>query len=150
MKSIRVETPLSAPAGLVWDVLTDFPRYGEWNPLITSIEGELRPGARLHVTLELPGRKPRTLTPTVAALEPARRLRWLGRLWVPGLFDGEHSLEIEQDDGAVLFVHREDFRGVLVPMVGKVLSETRAGFAAMNDALVQRVASLSEGTPQDK
>lgn len=150
MKSIRVETPLSASAGLVWDVLTDFPRYGEWNPFITAIDGELRLGARLHVTLALPGRKPRTIAPTVVALEPERRLRWRGRLWVPGIFDGEHGLEIEEHEGALLFVHREDFRGVLVPLVGKVLSETSVGFAAMNDALGQRVKTLAEGTAQDE
>ena len=44
MKTVLIETPIPAPPELVWDVLIDFPRYGEWNPFITSIEGELEVG----------------------------------------------------------------------------------------------------------
>jgi len=37
-----------------------------------------------------------TFRPTILKAEPERELRWLGRLLLPGLFDGEHVFEIEQ------------------------------------------------------
>ena len=118
MKTVLIETLIAAPAELVWDVLTDFPRYGEWNPFITSMEGDLRVGAELRAVFELPGRNPRTFTPTVTMLEPGRHLGWLGRLWLPGLVDAEHSLEVVIGESAPVFVHREDFRGLLIPARG--------------------------------
>jgi hypothetical protein len=64
MTTVLVETPIPAPVDMVWDVLTDVPRYSEWKPFITSIEGDLQLGAKLRATLELPGRKPMVFTPT--------------------------------------------------------------------------------------
>jgi hypothetical protein len=142
MKTVLLETPIPAPVEVLWEALTDLPRYREWNPFITAIEGDLHPGAELRATFALPGRKPRTFTPTVTAVEPEQRISWLGRLWLPGLVDAAHSLEITIGASGPVFVHREDFRGLLVPALGGLVRDTHAAFAAMNAALVQRVAEL--------
>jgi hypothetical protein len=142
MKTVLVETPIPAPAHMVWDVLTDFPRYAEWNPFITSIEGDLQLGAKLRATFELPGRKPQVFTPTITVLDPGHQLGWLGRLWIPRLVDAEHSLEIVKSDSGPVFVQRETFQGALVPLLGVLVQKTNQAFAAMNDALVQRVGAL--------
>lgn len=146
MRTVRIETPIAGPVEAAWEVLTDFPVYAEWNPFIRSIEGDLREGARLRATLQLPGRRPRTFTPTVTSVEPGHRISWLGRLWVPGLVDAAHSFELVPGESGLVFVHREDFRGLLVPALGGVVRETRAAFAAMNDALVQRVDAVTAGS----
>jgi hypothetical protein len=83
----------------VWAVVTDFAAYPEWNPFIRRISGELREGARLEVRIEPPGARATTFKPTVRVVETNRELRWLGRLLVPGIFDGEHSLRIEPREG---------------------------------------------------
>jgi hypothetical protein len=71
--------------------------------------------------------------------EPRRELRWLGRLFVPGIFDGEHIFRIEPlEHGRSRFVQAERFSGVLVPLLRKTLEQTRHGFEAMNEALRQR------------
>ena len=74
--------------------------------------------------------------PTVLVAEPNRELRWLGHLWLPGLFDGEHSFSIEPlDEGRVRFVQRERFKGLLLPFLSKMLDgDTRRGFNEMNRA----------------
>jgi hypothetical protein len=73
------------------------------------------------------------------AVESARELRWLGRLFVPGLFDGEHRLALEPlDGGRSRFVQSERFDGLLVGLFGKTLAATERGFAGMNEALKRR------------
>jgi hypothetical protein len=61
----------------------------------------------------------------------------LGHLLIPGLFDGEHIFVLEPiEHNRVKFVHREEFRGVLVGLILRMVGEsTRRGFEAMNQAL---------------
>lgn len=145
MHQLRTEIEIDARPDRVWEVLSDFPRHGEWNPFIRTIEGELRRGARLSVRLGPPGGKVFAFLPTVLEVVPNARLRWKGTLWLPGIFDGEHIFELEPIGGGrgTRLVQREEFRGVLVPLFAKSLdTDTRRGFEAMNAALKQRAEQL--------
>ena len=68
---------------------------------------------------------------------PAERVWYL---LMPGLFDGEHSLEIQPlGENRTRFVQRETFRGLLVPLSARgLLENTRRGFEEMNRALKER------------
>ena len=80
--------------------------------------------------------------PVVIKVEPAEEFRWRGRLMIPGLFAGEHVFRLEkQVTGTVRFSHCEYFQGILVPLLGSLLSKTKRGFEAMNNALRQRAES---------
>ena len=143
MKEIHTEIEINAPAEKVWQVLTDFAAYPEWNPFVRRGEGEVSVGARLHVYIQPSGGKGMSFRPTVLVADPNREFRWLGHLWLPGLFDGEHSFVIEPlGDGRVRFVQRERFGGLLVPLLSKMLDgDTRRGFEEMNRALKLRAES---------
>ena len=140
MKELRSEIEIDAPAERVWQVLMDFDRFPEWNPFIRNISGEARAGARLTARLEPPGGLGMTFRPTVLRATPGREFRWLGHLGVGGLFDGEHIFTIEPlGPDRVRFVQREQFTGVLVPLLMASLNgPTARGFAAMNAALKAR------------
>jgi len=137
--TITVETAIEAPPERVWEVLTDFPGYPTWNPFVTRITGELHPGARLRVAIKpQPGRE-MTFRPTVRHVDEGRGFSWLGRLLVPGLFDGLHSFETgPHPDGGTLFRQSETFSGLLALVAGGSLEGTRRGFHAMNEALAVR------------
>src|SRR5829696_7101171 len=116
--TLRTEIDVNGSAERVWDVLTSFEAYRDWNPFIRRIDGVLAPGARLSVRIHPPGGKAMTFRPTVLRVEPDRLLSWRGRTLVPGLFDGEHVFELQPAGaGRVRFVHRETFRGLLVPLL---------------------------------
>jgi hypothetical protein len=124
-------------------VLTDTAALSAWNPFITELTGTLRVGSRIDIRIAPPGRRPMTFHPTITHLEPGRRIAWLGRLLLPGLFDGAHSFTLEPlSGGRTRLVQSETFRGVLVWVSGGLLQNTETGFAAMNEALRRRVAEL--------
>ncbi len=105
MKEIRTEITINASADRVWTVLTDFTSFPQWNPFITSAEGELTPGQTLTIRLQSPGGKGMTFKPKVLVAEPNKELRWLGHLGMSGIFDGEHYFVIEAaDNGGIRFI----------------------------------------------
>jgi hypothetical protein len=140
---IHTETTIEGTAAEVWAVLSDFGSYGEWHPAM-QIEGEPVAGSRLRISFALDGGRTMTMRPTVLVADPDRELRWLGRLLLPGLFDGEHLFTIEErEPGRVRFVQSERFRGVLVPFLRRMIEvDTVATFHAVNAALATRVAEL--------
>lgn len=137
---IHTEITIDAPAGVVWDVLTELDRYSEWNPFIVESRGRAAVGERLTNRLLAPGGKTRTFRPTVTEVQTGQSFEWLGRLGTPGLFDGRHRFELQfTDTGQTAFTHSEQFTGVLVPLMRSALdTDTAAGFAAMNTALKER------------
>jgi hypothetical protein len=143
VKTIETTNFIEAPTDIVWNVITDFDAYASWNPFITELAGEPRLGGRLRATFTLPGRKPRTFTPTVVALEPGRRLSWLGRIAIPKLFDAEHILAVTSRNGGSEFVHTENFRGLLPPLLGRLVAATHEAFVAMDTALKQRAEMMA-------
>ena len=144
--STAISTTIEIDAGpqAVWEVLTDFPAYGEWNPFMDRIEGIPEVGTKLVVHMSPPGGRGTTFRPTVLAAIPGRELRWRGTLGFGGLFDGEHSFILSPlADGTTLLTHGERFSGVLVALLKGALKNTHAGFEAFNDALKQRVETAS-------
>lgn len=137
---VRTEIEVDATPTRVWDVLTDFAAYPAWNPFIPSLDGSAEVGARLDARLQPPDGMGMRFRPTVLAAVPARELRWLGHLLVPGLFDGEHGFRIEPlGPNRVRFVQEERFSGLLAPLVLRFIERgTRQGFEAMNRALKLR------------
>ena len=131
-KEIKTSILISASAQKVWEILTDFKSYQNWNPFILSAEGELKAGEKLKINAN--GMKFR---PEILVCKENMELRWLGKLLFGGVFDGEHSFQIEDNNnGTVTFKHEEKFSGFLVrPFSKKLDRETRPGFEAMNEKL---------------
>jgi hypothetical protein len=134
---LKTEIEIHASAQTVWNLLTDTSRFPEWNPFIRRLSGELVVGRRLVVFLQPSGSAGMEFKPIVLKVEPNRELRWLGQLWLPGLFDGKHVFQIEPlADTRVLFRQQETFTGILVPLLKKALeTDTRRGFNEMNQKL---------------
>ncbi len=145
MQSIDTQIDIDAPAHRVWEVLTDFEGYPDWNPFVRSLRGRFEVGERLEVRLEPPGGRVMTFKPKVTAIAEGRELGWLGHLLVPGLFDGEHQFRVESLDAQrSRLVQREDFRGLLSGFMLRLIGgRTQAGFEAMNRAIKERAEAGS-------
>jgi len=142
MAERRIESDIEIDASpkRVWALLTDFALMPDWNPFIRSISGNLAQGAQLSVLIAPPGKPGMRFKPTVLSVRPERELRWLGRVLISGLFDGEHYFLLEPiEEGRTRLTQGEKFSGLLVGLLSGTLPATEAGFKAMNVALKRRV-----------
>jgi hypothetical protein len=136
---------INATPATVWATLTDTASFAAWNPFMHRADGELRPQAKLDVQIEPPGSRAMSFKPTILTVEPERELRWIGRLIVPGLFDGEHSFRLEPlDSGGTRFTMAEHFTGLLVPLFRGTIDKTQQGFEQMNAALKARAEAAGQ------
>jgi hypothetical protein len=114
---LTTKIEIEAAPEAVWAVLSDLPSYPSWSPFIREASGTLAAGERLD-----------------------SELRWLGRLVVRGVFDGEHRFAIEPTAGGSRLVQEERFTGLLVPFLARGLRRgTLPGFERMNEAVKERV-----------
>ena len=78
-------------------------------------------------------------------VEPPRELRWSGKFFIPGMFDGERIFTIEPlETNHIRFVHREIFTGLGVALVGARLDkDLYQSFVNMNEAFKEKVEQAS-------
>lgn len=136
MKELVTECRINASPAQVWAVLAGGPDWGAWNPFIVKAEGELKAGSRLVNTMVMKGQKPMTFKPKVLVAEPGVELRWLGRVLIPGLFDGEHYFKLYAEAGGTRLVHGERFSGILIGLLN--MDDAKASFEAFNAGLKKK------------
>lgn len=134
--SIRTEIVINAPKEKVWEILTKFSDYQRWNPFMIKSEGKAIAGTKLKNTMKN-GKGTITFKPVLLEVKPHESLRWLGSLFVKGIFDGMHYFHIEEvAPDQVNFVQGETFSGIFASTFFKKAGEqTRKNFVLMNQAL---------------
>jgi hypothetical protein len=139
---IATSVEIDAPPARVWEVLVDLPAYPEWNPFIVEAAGRVAVGETLSLRMALPGRSPMTIEPELLAVTPERELRWKGRLFLRGLFDGEHAFALTPlPDGRTRLDHSERFSGLLLPLARRMVYDaTVQSFHALDAALARRAS----------
>jgi len=138
---IVTQIEINAEPARVWAILTDFAAMASWNPFIRSLKGRPVEGERIEAQIGLPGQSAVTFKPVLLAVRPERELRWLGSLFAPVVFGGEHIFLLEAlPGGGTKFSQSERFSGLLARLImsGSRREATLSGFAAMNDALKRR------------
>ncbi|OPX61787.1 MULTISPECIES: hypothetical protein [unclassified Methanoregula] len=86
-----------------------------------------------------------TIRPVIIKALPERKIRWMGHLFVRGLFDGEYMFEIRPPRGITpLCPARIFFSGPLRLLLGNPRKNgTAGGFDEMNRALKFRTDQMA-------
>lgn len=133
---ITTSIEINASKEKVWNAFFNFDDYPKWNPFIKSIKGEIALNKKFKA--EIGDMK---FSPTVKVLDPQKEFTWLGSLIIPDIFDGRHSfLFIENENGTTTLIQKENFNGILVPLLkSKLNTEILDGFNNMNKKLKELV-----------
>lgn len=127
---------IAATPEQVWEVLADFPSYGEWSNF-KSIDGAVEEGARLAI--RMPGM---SFRPTVTAATANRQLEWSATIVSDRFFLGQHGFTLtRQDDGTTRVTNTETFSGASVRPFRRLFAKSHSnnGYTAFNQALKARV-----------
>lgn len=148
-KTIETTTEINASAAQIWEILIDTKNYESWNPFLCPVVGTFEKGKRIKVTLNPPESGKFTFKPVVLNAE-FPEVRWLGKLLVTGIFDGEHYLKLEEiSPGKTVFTQGEAFSGVLVGLMSGTFEKTQRGFEMMNAALKKRAELRSSSSTEE-
>ena len=142
----RVGVPASSKA--IWDVLSDLPRWKEWNTLYPEIHGLLRIQQKLVIGESFPGQPDRVIRPTVMDWVPNEQILWTISEHM-GLVRRIRYIEIEtlgEGDTNCILSNGEVYQGLLGPRVGKSRRRwLKKGFEQLNADIVARVKAVGEG-----
>lgn len=140
MKTIETNIVIDSTPEKIWNILTNFEEYELWNPFMTKVVGNASLGSKIEVNIKTNSGKNRSYYPIITKCETNKELRWKGKSFLPGVFDGERVFVLEKSvDDKVSFSHKEIFSGLGVKLVGNKLDENlREGFVRMNEALKVR------------
>ena len=126
MKSFATRIVIHAAPQKVWRLLTDAPGYPAWNTTVTRVDGRIALGEKVTVHVKIsPGR---AFPVKVVAFDAPRRMVWSGGMPL-GLFKGERTYELQDNGSAgVAFVMREDYSGLLAPLITKSIPDLQPAF----------------------
>ena len=137
VREVRTEITINTAKERLWQELTAFSEYSSWNPFMKFIHGEAKLGSNIVVNIEFSNGDKMNFKPKITVVEENKRLTWIGKLLMKGIFDGKHVFEIEEvSDSECRLIHKETFSGFLVPLMWKkVKANTSESFVRMNEAL---------------
>lgn len=138
MKSYHTEIEIQQPIEKVWDALTDFENYPEWNPLVKTLRGTLVEGEEIKAYI-IPLK--REVGAKLVEFRSPQALAWQGALLAPWFIKVYHYYHLEKVDAQTcLLKHGEEFSGTFSWAVpNSILKKMTKVFEAHNEALKKRV-----------
>lgn len=135
-KEYHTEILLNASVDTVWETLTDFSTYPEWNPLVGWLRGDFRTNGQIHMFIKPLNRSFKARLKTV---QQHKEFTWIGAQLAPWVLSGEHYYRLETiGDGVTRLRHGEYFRGL-----GSALIRTSL-LHRMEHAFIQHNLMLKE------
>jgi hypothetical protein len=141
--SIDKTIEIDAPAGVVWEVITDLAAYPQWNPFCVECRSTLKPGDPIDMRVRLYAR-PQKQREWIKEHVPGRLLAYSMKPVPAGALSSRRSHELKAI-GKERTRYRSHFvlRGWLLPLVrGLMGARLEQGFAGMTDGIRQRAEAL--------
>ncbi len=139
MFEFKTSIDIAAPADKVWALLTDLAAYPSWNPTVDKVAGQVVLGGKLTVFARIANGK--GFPVKVAALEPPRRMVWLGGAPLKFMLKGERTFTLAPAGTGVRFTMHEVFTGLISGLVRKSMPDLQPAFDEFAAALKRRAES---------
>jgi hypothetical protein len=143
MKHYEANSSIDASPQVIWAILTDAPRYAEWDSGVERVEGRIAPGEKIKVISEAnPGR---AFPVKVTEFTPDRKMTWSGGM-PGGLFKGVRTFTLEpQGSGTTRITVREEYTGPLLPLIWRTMPDLGPSFEQFVSGLKKQAESESPG-----
>ena len=136
MKFFAAKTTINAAPDTIWAILTDGSKYIEWDPNMIRLEGTIAPGEKITIYTKVS--PDRAFPITVVEFIPANKMVWSSGMPL-GLFKGERTfLLTPQANGAVEVSVREEFTGLLAPLITRSIPDLTESFQQFVAGLKKR------------
>ncbi|MGI5128102.1 SRPBCC family protein [Pseudonocardia sp. CA-107938] len=140
-----VEVEIAAPAAFVWDVLTDYASYPQWNPYTVAVATTLAIGDPIDLTLPNPDGSPGTFVNReyIRVVDPPRHLRYDTGEEMPGIFAIRDQWITEAGPDSCSYHTTDAISGKYADTVMTMTGDwVKAGFDAVARALKVRAEEL--------
>jgi hypothetical protein len=136
MKSYEAAATIAATPDAIWAILTDAPNYSAWDSGVVRVDGRIAPGEKIKVVSQA---NPKRAFPVeVTEFTPGRSMTWSGGMPL-GLFKGVRTFTLSpQGDGITKFSMREEYAGLLLPMMWKSMPDLGPSFEQFATGLKSR------------
>jgi hypothetical protein len=142
---IAAEIEIDAPAGFVWDILVDYPRYPQWNPFTVKVDTTLAINSPIDLTLPSPDGSGDTFVNRefIRIVKAPHHLRYDTGTEIPGIFAFRDQWIDELTPTTCRYRTTDTMTGEHAPWVLKTQGPwVRAGFEAAAKALKLRAEKL--------
>lgn len=142
--AIEESIEIDAPAEVVWHVVTDLDRYGEWNPFVVACRSTLEPGAPIVMRVRVLPWFAQPQTETIFEHVRGRRFSYgvAGGALAPIRSRRSHDVEALSPD-RTRYTSRFALEGWAAPIVRTLLGgRLRHGFHAMTAAIGERASKI--------
>ena len=126
MKSFATTTTIRAQPEAIWALLTDAQGFTLWNSTVERVDGRIAPGEKVTVYAKAtPGR---AFPLKVSVFTAPETMVWSGGMPL-GLFTGQRTFTLTPTaNGETHFSMREEFSGLLAPLITKSIPDLQPSF----------------------
>ena len=132
------EITISAAPKTIWAILTDAPKYPEWDPNMDRLEGTVALGEKITAHTKI---SDRAFPVTVSEFVPNKTMTWSSGMPL-NAFKGARTFTLaDNGDGTVHVLVREVFSGWMLPLIGRTIPDLSPTFVQFVEGLKQRAES---------
>ena len=142
---IEHELEIEASIDTVWQVITDFSKYSEWNPFIVDCSCDLQVGNSIEMKVSMmEGRKPLRQTEYVSEVESGKHFSYVSPKRPTFLLRSYRSHTLTAlTTGKTLYQSHFELHGWLKPLIKLIMGKSLLhGFDGMSKAIVRRSEQL--------
>jgi hypothetical protein len=131
---------INASAETVWNILTDFEKYSQWNPFTYKVEGKLVIGEPVTLYVQMKENDKRVQKEEVCIIDKPERLSWNMKMGSSIILAAQRDQFIEViDANSCTYETTDSFQGLLTPVVmGLFKQHIESGFNKLAQKLKER------------
>ena len=144
---LQTEILIPTPPAAVWRVLTDFPRYHEWNDFVRSVSGTPARHEKVTVALDVGLSELNRQQVTITEFIPPETLVWTNKFLFGGIVTTEHYFELYREGPAeTLLLQGMRSSGLLPALINNPLEDVYLlRMREMNEALARVAVARYQG-----